>query len=85
MQDLSLTELELRPLLYEFKTVSKYGELWLRLKYRGSVTIQYNPKFPRQKIIIAKGLNNLFHIDEYFKQWCIFSYDALPDFHSVDN
>jgi hypothetical protein len=85
MQDLTLTELELRSLLYEFKTPSKYGDLWLRLKYSGSITVPYNPKFKRQKVIIAKGLNNLFHVDEYFKQWCLFTYDGLPEFYSVDN
>lgn len=85
MRDVNLNGLELRSLLCEFKTCSKYGELWLRLKHNGSVTVPYNPRFPHQKIVIAKGLNNLYHVDHNFRQWCLFSYDALPEFRSIDN
>ena len=83
--ELSLDDFELHTLLYEFKTQSKYGELWLRLKYTGFITVSYNPLFKHQHRIIAKALNNLFCMDDYFKQWCLFQYDALPIFKSSDN
>lgn len=59
----------------------KYAPYWLELKHKLSITIKINNVY-NNHICYKKALSRLHRIDDYFKEYCMLTYNTTLIFKS---